>query len=102
MVSTKKSQFEESAGRIPFHQQVFYASQGEPKNALHLCCHGQVEHIMKQYDVVHIHGCSSITDAVIKACKRQNIPFLVTLHGLNSFEKLIKLHSSLCRYERDF
>ena len=63
---------------------------------------GQVEHIMKQYDVVHIHGCSSITDAVIKACKRQNIPFLVTLHGLNSFEKLIKLHSSLCRYERDF
>lgn len=63
---------------------------------------GQVERIVKQYDVVHIHGCSSITDAVIKACKRQNIPFLVTLHGLNSFEKSIKLHPSLCRYERDF
>ena len=46
MVSTKKSQFEESAGRIPFHQQVFYASQGEPKNALHLCCHrtGRTHH----------------------------------------------------------
>lgn len=63
---------------------------------------GQVESVMKQYDIVHIHGCSELTDAAIKACQRQKVPFLVTLHGLNSFEQSINLHSSLCRYERDF
>lgn len=63
---------------------------------------GQVESMMKLYDIVHIHGCSDLTNAAIKACHRQKIPFLVTLHGLNSFEQSIKLHSSLCRYERDF
>ena len=48
---------------------------------------GQVESIMKQYDIVHIHGCSDLTNAVIKACHRKSIPFLVTFHGLNSFEQ---------------
>ena len=63
---------------------------------------GQIERMLNQYDIVHIHGCSAITDAVIKACQRKNIPFVITLHGLNSFEKATKLHESLCRYERDF
>lgn len=63
---------------------------------------GQVESILKQYDIVHIHGCSDLTYAIIKACKRQKVPFVVTLHGLNSFEKSINLHHSLCKYERDF
>ncbi|WP_455510744.1 glycosyltransferase family 4 protein [Butyricimonas paravirosa] len=63
---------------------------------------GQVERMLNQYDIVHIHGCSAITDAVIKACQRKNVPFVITLHGLNSFEKAIKLHESLGRYERDF
>ena len=63
---------------------------------------GQVERLLNQYDIVHIHGCSAITDAIIKACQRKNVPFVITLHGLNSFEKAIKLHESLCRYERDF
>lgn len=63
---------------------------------------GQVESMMKQYDIVHVHGCSELTDAVIKACRRQNVPFLVTLHGLNSFEQTIKQNEELRRYERDF
>lgn len=62
---------------------------------------GQIERMLNQYDIVHIHGCSAITDAVIKACQRKNVPFVITLHGLNSFEKAIKLHESLCLYERD-
>lgn len=62
----------------------------------------QVEAIIKQYDIVHIHGCSAITNATIKACLRQKVPFLVTLHGLNSFGNTINLHSSLRRYEREF
>lgn len=63
---------------------------------------GQVESMMKQYDIVHVHGCSELTDAVIKACRRQNVPFLVTLHGLNGFEQAIKQNEELRRYERDF
>lgn len=63
---------------------------------------GQVESMMKQYDIVHVHGCSELTDAVIKACHRQMVPFLVTLHGLNSFEQAIKQNEELRRYERDF
>ena len=63
---------------------------------------GQVERMLNQYDIVHIHGCSAITDAVINACQRKNVPFVITLHGLNSFEKAIKLHESLCWYERNF
>lgn len=63
---------------------------------------GQVESIMKEYDVVHIHGCSELTDAAIKACKRQNIPFLVTLHGLNSFETAINQNEPMKQHERDF
>lgn len=63
---------------------------------------GQISRIVKNYDLVHIHGCSALSDAAIKVCKRKNVPFLVTLHGLNSFSEDIKLHPSLKQYERDF
>ena len=63
---------------------------------------GQVEKIFNRYDVVHIHGCSSITDASIVACHRQRVKFLVTLHGLNSFEKSIKLSNVMKQYEKNF
>ena len=62
----------------------------------------QIEKLLPAYDIVHIHGCSPITDAAIKACKRKHKPFLVTLHGLVSFEKEVKLHDSLKQYEKDF
>lgn len=62
----------------------------------------QAENIMKTFDVVHIHGCSPITDAAIKACRRKKMPFAVTLHGLVSFEKAVRLHDSLKQYEKDF
>lgn len=63
---------------------------------------GQIGKIAKDYDLVHIHGCSAITDATIRTCKRKGVPCIVTLHGLNSFEDVVKLHPSLKRYERDF
>lgn len=62
----------------------------------------QIEKKLKQYDIVHIHGCSELTDAAIKACQRKKVPFLITLHGLNSFEETIKQNDSIRRYERDF
>lgn len=63
---------------------------------------GQIAGIVKEYDVVHIHGCSEITDATIRVCKRKGVPFVVTLHGLNSFVSATRLHPSLKHYERDF
>ena len=62
----------------------------------------QIEKLLPEYDIIHIHGCSPITDAAIKACQRKHKPFLVTLHGLVSFEKEVKLHESLKQYEKDF
>lgn len=63
---------------------------------------GQLDRMVKNYDLVHIHGCSALTDAAINVCKRKNVPFLVTLHGLNSFSQEIKLLPLLKQYERDF
>lgn len=63
---------------------------------------GQLEKIANDYDIIHIHGCSALTDAAIKVCQRKHKSFLVTLHGLNSFSDEIKLHPSLKLYEKDF
>lgn len=63
---------------------------------------GQLAKIAKEYDIIHIHGCTALTDAAINVCQRKHKSFLVTLHGLNSFSEEIKLHPSLKKYERDF
>lgn len=63
---------------------------------------GALSRIIRNYDVVHIHGCGPITNATIKLCIRKKIPFCITLHGLVSFEKEVRLHESLKQYERDF
>lgn len=63
---------------------------------------GVLNKTVRYYDIVHIHGCSPLTDAAIRVCKRNGVPFMVTLHGLNSFSDEIKLHPSLRQYERDF
>lgn len=63
---------------------------------------GQIERMVKQYNVVHIHGCNELTDAVVTVCKRQGVKFLVTLHGLNSFGDVVKMSSVMKRHEKDF
>ena len=62
----------------------------------------QIQSKLKNYDVVHIHGCSQITDSMIRMCKHSNIPFVITLHGLNSFEDAIRQPNGLRKYEKDF
>lgn len=54
------------------------------------------------YDVVHIHGCGFMNEFFISICKQQNIPFVVTLHGLNSFSDSVKLEHAGKKYEKDF
>lgn len=63
---------------------------------------GYMDNFVEDYDVVHIHGCSAMTAAAIECCKRHNVPFVVTLHGLNSFDDSVALENSMKKYERDF
>lgn len=63
---------------------------------------GTLSKKIQKYDVVHIHGCSPLTYATIALCNRKKVPFLVTLHGLVSFEKTVKLETGLKNYERDY
>lgn len=36
----------------------------------------QLHSNLMEYDVVHIHGCSEITDSMIRMCKIANVPFV--------------------------
>lgn len=54
------------------------------------------------FDVVHIHGCGFMNEFFINICKHQNVPFVVTLHGLNSFSDSVKLEHAGKKYEKDF
>lgn len=66
------------------------------------CALSQISNSLKKYDLVHIHGCTPITSCAIDLCKEMKIPFLVTLHGLVSFQKAVSLNKSLKQFERDF
>lgn len=46
---------------------------------------GYIQSLFKKnkYDIVHIHGCDYANEYVIRICELLNIPYLVTLHGLN-------------------
>lgn len=61
---------------------------------------GQLEQIVKNYDIVHIQQCTSLLFSTIKACQRSHVPFLTTLHGLISFEKEVYAESAAKRLER--
>lgn len=54
------------------------------------------------YSVVHVHGCGFSCELWIDICRRLKQPFLITLHGLNSFSDSIELEPAGKRYERDF
>ena len=65
---------------------------------------GYLDKIIEQgkYDIVHIHGCIITDELWMNICKRRNVKFIVTLHGLNSFSETVKLESAGKLYERDF
>ena len=65
---------------------------------------GYLEKAMQKgsYDFVHIHGCTTLSLIAIDLCTKHKIPFLITLHGLNSFSDSVMLNSSEKQYERDF
>jgi glycosyltransferase involved in cell wall biosynthesis len=58
--------------------------------------------IQNDYDLVHIHGISYSTLPIINVCKKKQIPFLVTLHGLYSFANSTGASEKLKQLEKDF
>lgn len=56
----------------------------------------------KEYDVVHIHGIGYYTTPIIETCKKKNIKYLVTLHGLNSFTNSINITNKEKQIEKEF
>lgn len=61
-----------------------------------------IEKIVQMYDVVHIHGCTPLTQFVVNVCVKMNVKYLVTLHGLNSIGKSINLCPALKCFEQNF
>lgn len=54
------------------------------------------------YDVVHIHGCGYINMFIIDLCEKHKVKFVVTFHGLNSFDDSVSLELAGKRFEKDF
>ena len=54
------------------------------------------------YDIVHIHGCGINEDFFVKLCQQIKQKYVVTLHGLNSFNESVAMEPAGKRYERDF
>ncbi len=55
----------------------------------------------RNYDIVHIHQGVFDTEFWMAACKKAQVPFVVTLHGLNSFSDTVNLEPAGKQYERD-
>jgi glycosyltransferase involved in cell wall biosynthesis len=53
-------------------------------------------------DIVHIHGISHSTIGYVRICKELDIPFLVTLHGLNSLSNTTKANNNDRKLEKQF
>lgn len=54
------------------------------------------------YDLVHIHGCALANEFWMSICRKNNVRFVITLHGLNSFSDTVTLDYAAKKYERDF
>jgi glycosyltransferase involved in cell wall biosynthesis len=65
---------------------------------------GYFIHILKNnhYDLVHIHGIGYYTLPIINVCKKYNVKFVVTLHGLNSFSDSINITKEEKQIEKIF
>ena len=65
---------------------------------------GYLRHVIKsgEYDLVHIHGCGFYIDYITAICEKLGIKYVVTLHGLNSFDASVRISAERKKYERDF
>ena len=66
----------------------------------YFCDKGYTHDILNKIkpDIVHIHGATYQTKPYIDLCREYNIPFLLTLHGVNGCSK----NNSASSYEREY
>jgi len=64
-----------------------------PNVVLYNISMGYFCHILRKnkYDLIHIHGIGHYTLPIINVCEKNNIKYVVTLHGLNSFSDSIDI-----------
>jgi len=74
------------------HYMLYHISMGYFKKVL----------LNNKYDLVHIHGIGPATLPIISTCKKCNVKYLVTLHGLNSFSDSVKVSEKHRQLEKDF
>jgi len=55
-----------------------------------------------RYDIIHFHGISPANDILMQYCLKNDIKFVVTLHGLNAFSKSIKIFTYQANVEKNF
>jgi len=81
---------EVSLNKIP-HYLLYHISMGYFEKVL----------LKNKYDLVHIHGIGPGTLPIISTCKKCNVKYLVTLHGLNSFSDSVKVSEKYRQLEKD-
>jgi glycosyltransferase involved in cell wall biosynthesis len=65
---------------------------------------GLFQKVVKQngYDIIHFHGISPANNILMQYCLKNDIKFIVTLHGLNAFSKSIKISTYQANVEKNF
>ena len=71
-------------------------------SVFHILTAGYLRKIVSDYDIVHMHGISAQTEAVVSVCREKKVPVLVTAHGLNSFSDTVKMLPIYKKFEKDF
>ena len=65
---------------------------------------GSIRKTLKQInpDLVHVHGIGSQIKSYFEACEEEEVPYIVTLHGLIGLDKSIKTSVWDKQMEKDF
>jgi glycosyltransferase involved in cell wall biosynthesis len=74
-----------------FKEKSRYNNSDFKRQLLYTCTSNYFKSIVKNYDVVHIHGISSYTFEIIDYCIKNNIKAVVTIHGVNYLNESISI-----------
>ena len=94
--------FKDIVSMIRYYIKYPSLSKSAVWSAFHILTKGFLRITVPEYDIVHIHGISAHTAAVVSVCREKKVPVLVTAHGLNSFSGTVKMEPIYKKFEKDF
>lgn len=94
--------FKDILSAIRFFFKYPSLSKSAAWSAFHILSAGYLRKIVADYDIVQMHCISAHTEAVVSVCRENNVPILVTAHGLNSFSDSVKMLPVYKQFEKDF